>query len=62
MQRGWLSSLLSLIENDEKIGMVGSKLVYPNGLLQEAGGIFGMTPAHGIMAVEKALWQQSLIM
>ena len=40
VQRGWLSSLLSLIENDEKIGMVGSKLVYPNGLLQEAGGIF----------------------
>lgn len=40
VQRGWLSSLLSLIENDEKIGLVGSKLVYPNGLLQEAGGIF----------------------
>lgn len=40
VQRGWLSSLLNLIENNEKIGMVGSKLVYPNGLLQEAGGIF----------------------
>lgn len=40
VQRGWLSSLLELIEKDEKIGMVGSKLVYPNGLLQEAGGIF----------------------
>ena len=39
-QHGWLSSLLELIEKDEKIGMVGSKLVYPNGLLQEAGGIF----------------------
>lgn len=40
VQRGWLSSLLELVEKDDKIGLVGSKLVYPNGLLQEAGGIF----------------------
>lgn len=39
VQKGWLSSLIELIENDKEIGMVGSKLVYPNGLLQEAGGI-----------------------
>lgn len=39
VQEGWLSNLVRLIESDEKIGMVGSKLVYPNGLLQEAGGI-----------------------
>lgn len=36
---GWLSSLVSLIESDATIGMVGSKLVYPDGRLQEAGGI-----------------------
>lgn len=35
----WLSSLLNLIKSDEKIGMVGSKLIYPDGRLQEAGGI-----------------------
>lgn len=35
----WLSSLLELIENDETIGMTGSKLLYPDGALQEAGGI-----------------------
>ncbi len=35
----WLSSLVNLIESDKTIGMVGSKLVYPDGRLQEAGGI-----------------------
>lgn len=36
---GWLSSLVELIESDPSIGMAGSKLVYPDGRLQEAGGI-----------------------
>ena len=36
---GWLLSLVNLIESDSSIGMVGSKLVYPDGRLQEAGGI-----------------------
>ncbi len=36
---GWLSSLVTLIESDKTIGMVGSKLVFPDGRLQEAGGI-----------------------
>ena len=36
---GWLSALVKLIESDDTIGMVGSKLVYPDGRLQEAGGI-----------------------
>ena len=39
VQENWLSSLVELIERDEKIGMVGSKMLYPDGRLQEAGGI-----------------------
>lgn len=39
VQENWVSSLLSIIENDATVGMVGSKLVYPDGYLQEAGGI-----------------------
>jgi GT2 family glycosyltransferase len=35
----WLSSMVDLMEKDESIGMVGSKLIYPNGKLQEAGAI-----------------------
>ncbi len=39
VHKNWLSSLVTLIESDESIGMVGSKLVYADGRLQEAGGI-----------------------
>ena len=36
---GWLINLVKIMESDSKAGLVGSKLVYPNGSLQEAGGI-----------------------
>lgn len=39
VQENWLKPLLDLIESDARIGMVGSKLIYPDGRLQEAGGI-----------------------
>lgn len=39
VQEGWLGSLVDMMEKDQCIGMSGSKLIYSDGRLQEAGGI-----------------------
>jgi GT2 family glycosyltransferase len=39
VQPDWLQPLVDLLDSDSKIGMTGSKLVYADGRLQEAGGI-----------------------
>jgi GT2 family glycosyltransferase/glycosyltransferase involved in cell wall biosynthesis/Tfp pilus assembly protein PilF len=38
-QPGWLEALLQTIEACPGVGAVGAKLIYPNGKLQEAGGV-----------------------
>lgn len=39
VHENWLQSLLQLAHTDETIGVVGSKLLFADGKLQEAGGI-----------------------
>lgn len=39
VQKGWLSPLVNLMEREPDAGIVGSCLIYPDGRLQEAGGI-----------------------
>lgn len=39
VKEDWLKPLVDTLENNSDIGLVGSKLVFPNGKLQEAGGI-----------------------
>ena len=36
---GWLDELVSIFRRFDKVGLVGAKLLYPDGSLQEAGGI-----------------------
>lgn len=39
VQPGWLRNLVSTVKENPEIGAAGSMLLYPNGDLQEAGGI-----------------------
>ncbi len=37
-QKDWLENMVSVMESDRSIGMVGCKLLYPDGRIQHAGG------------------------
>ncbi|MEM8551080.1 MAG: glycosyltransferase [Pseudomonadota bacterium] len=36
---GWLDEAMKTASSERDVGLVGSKLIYPSGLLQEAGGV-----------------------
>jgi len=36
---GWLQTLLETLDSEPGAGIVGSKLIYPDGVIQEAGGV-----------------------
>lgn len=39
VQKNWLKPMINILEENLEVGLVGSKLLYPDGSLQEAGGI-----------------------
>lgn len=39
VRAGWLDNLVDTFDKHTNVGLVGSKLLYPDGILQEAGGI-----------------------
>lgn len=41
IHKGWLHQLVDVMEQNGKAGIVGVKLIYPNGLIQHAGMSFG---------------------
>ena len=50
-ESGWLDALLRYASSGERIGLVGSKLLYPNGTIQHAGVVFARdSRAHHIYA------------
>lgn len=47
-EKNWLTTMLSIFEHDNKIGIVGCKLLYPNGRIQHAGGKIKVSGAYNI--------------
>src|SRR3990170_2544486 len=45
-EKEWLENMVNLSASDSTIGIVGCKLVYPNGLIQHAGGVVNLEGAY----------------
>ncbi len=54
-QSGWLTALVEEVESHEQVGVVGSKLLYPNNTIQHAGVVISRkygTPYHFLSGVQ----------
>jgi GT2 family glycosyltransferase len=57
----WLEALTSVLKSDVKIGIVGCKLLYPNGRIQHAGGVIKLRGAFHKGEFEKDSGQHNKI-
>ncbi len=57
----WLEKIIEVFESDSKIGIVGCKLLYPNGKIQHAGGIINLSGGHNRGECEKDIGQYDKI-
>lgn len=55
-QVGWVDAMLAVFEKDEAVGVVGPRLVFPDGRVQSVGGLFdaGRGPYHRFFGWEDA--------
>ncbi len=61
-QAGWLEAMADRMASDESIGVVGAKLLYPDGRIQHAGGIVyanGMTDHRGNGLEDRGLFDEA---
>jgi GT2 family glycosyltransferase len=57
----WLENLIDVFESDKKIGIVGCKLLFPNGKIQHTGGIINLSGGHNRGEGEKDAGQYDRI-
>ena len=57
----WLEKLIAVFDFDNKIGIVGCKLLYPNGKIQHSGGIINLSGGHNRGEGEKDTGQYDKI-
>jgi GT2 family glycosyltransferase len=60
-QKNWLTAMVDLAKSDKEIGIVGCKLLYPNGRIQHAGGVVSFKGAYDRGDGEKDVGQYNKV-